>query len=531
MAMELDNHSTTGSIESDGEFPVILSDSDQLIPLKATLDESDIALLLTPLIVPPDAHNNKGETSDPFEPLGRALAKGFPAVRHVPYTKQGGITSTHAEFLNKAGFVVFVAIGLAAPVEPSHLELAGHAYDLLGDYCPFIVLVCDDESETETWVEAGFPTVISVPGISKPDLEAAAALLLDGPAEDSSSSAASTSSMGMGMDSMGLGMNLGTSTGMDTSIEAAGNNNEIVSSSSWSVELWDSERDLQDMFDLWSLTVENTPHSVLPQWHFEKLARHNGLSFNLVVRDPAHHPGLLIGFCLTWVSYCNTTSADTVASIATLIVREGFRGRGIGRALHDESMARSQRRPDLAALNFGSIHPRLYRGIPADAPESSPNMKWLSHRGWNVSGTSPGTGNVITDWILRFQDQPCAELATAGLTFRPCLLTSEQWETVSEMVDQYADKYGYQGYSEAYSRTMDSADIGDVILGFEGENLVASALVYEPKSESSFVAQELTWARHVGPNMAGMTYIVIRGKHTTLTISHDNKNLIFFLSL
>lgn len=43
-------------------------------------------ILLTPVVDP----NSEGaaDTSDPFEPLGRSLARRHARVRHVPYTQR-----------------------------------------------------------------------------------------------------------------------------------------------------------------------------------------------------------------------------------------------------------------------------------------------------------------------------------------------------------------------------------------------------------------------------------------------------------
>lgn len=68
---------------------------------------TSMLLLLTPTvysIVNPDTSS----TSDPFEPLGRALSRSHSRIRHVPYTVSAGLTSTHMAFLNRASAVVLV---------------------------------------------------------------------------------------------------------------------------------------------------------------------------------------------------------------------------------------------------------------------------------------------------------------------------------------------------------------------------------------------------------------------------------------
>lgn len=64
-------------------------------------------LLLTPTVYSA-ATAKAASTSDPFEPLGRALSHSHSRIRHVPYTISAGLTSTHMAFLNRASAVVLV---------------------------------------------------------------------------------------------------------------------------------------------------------------------------------------------------------------------------------------------------------------------------------------------------------------------------------------------------------------------------------------------------------------------------------------
>lgn len=67
---------------------------------------TSILLLLTPKVY--SAANPEISTSDPFEPLGRALSRSHSRTRHVPYTVSAGLTSTHMAFLNRATIIVLV---------------------------------------------------------------------------------------------------------------------------------------------------------------------------------------------------------------------------------------------------------------------------------------------------------------------------------------------------------------------------------------------------------------------------------------
>ena len=74
-----------------------------------SLEDSLVLLLLSPTVPALDSTNGQ---SDPFEPLGRAIARSQPRIRHVPYTLSTGLTPTHSAFLRRAGAVILV---LACP--------------------------------------------------------------------------------------------------------------------------------------------------------------------------------------------------------------------------------------------------------------------------------------------------------------------------------------------------------------------------------------------------------------------------------
>ncbi|KAL2262622.1 hypothetical protein VTK26DRAFT_657 [Humicola hyalothermophila] len=92
--------------------------SDKFKPpaLSDMLNDGDIVLLLTPAINYPP--------SDPFEPLGKALARYHPPVRHVPYVPRHGITSTHETHVALAVAVIFVISGPLRHGQPSQVTLA-----------------------------------------------------------------------------------------------------------------------------------------------------------------------------------------------------------------------------------------------------------------------------------------------------------------------------------------------------------------------------------------------------------------------
>lgn len=89
------------------------------IPLTA-LAPSSLLLLLTPAVPP----LSPTSTSDPFEPLGRAINALHPTlrIRHVPYTLSAGLTGTHTAFLRRADAVVLVLCNNSSAFVGSLLE-------------------------------------------------------------------------------------------------------------------------------------------------------------------------------------------------------------------------------------------------------------------------------------------------------------------------------------------------------------------------------------------------------------------------
>jgi hypothetical protein len=73
----------------DDRLAVVVRDSTNWLSMLKNLQETDVIILLTPVVVP--ISQDPTDLSDPFEPLGRSLAKRHPRVRHVPYTQRSEI--------------------------------------------------------------------------------------------------------------------------------------------------------------------------------------------------------------------------------------------------------------------------------------------------------------------------------------------------------------------------------------------------------------------------------------------------------
>jgi len=126
----------------------VVRDEKSLLPLSSRVRSTDNILLLTP-VVRPLYHRASDELPiDPFECLGRALARHHPKVRHAPYTVRG-ITSTHVALIKRAAAVIFVAANANRPNTNSQLETAGAVHRLCLNK-PLVTLAACDPYELLT---------------------------------------------------------------------------------------------------------------------------------------------------------------------------------------------------------------------------------------------------------------------------------------------------------------------------------------------------------------------------------------------
>jgi hypothetical protein len=65
---------------------VVVRDTTDWLAHVKSLRETDVIILLTPVVIP--ISQDPTDTSDPFEPLGRSLAKRHARIRQVPYTQR-----------------------------------------------------------------------------------------------------------------------------------------------------------------------------------------------------------------------------------------------------------------------------------------------------------------------------------------------------------------------------------------------------------------------------------------------------------
>ncbi|EGU72810.1 hypothetical protein FOXB_16681, partial [Fusarium oxysporum f. sp. conglutinans Fo5176] len=310
------------AIQSQSSPATLLWDHQDLIPLQENLGDGDLVLLLTPAAVPLD--HSIANSSDPFEPLGKALARTHPWIRHVPYTKGCGITGTHVAFIKRARVVIFVLTGFSTEEGLFQLELAEVAREVCEER-PLVLIACCEVSE-EGAREYGFPTIIQCPGYFATDLQAVAVLL----------------------------------TSERRTIEATPTAGNSPPPPTWSLLEWNYDRDLPETHALWEACLPSKFH--LNRSTLGSLLKRDGYAMHYMVREP--HKGQAIGFCATFTTFMDSSGDRLIGSVAAILVHKGFRGLGVGRFLHDEVVRKLKNIRGVGITQLGSTFPRLLYGLP-----------------------------------------------------------------------------------------------------------------------------------------------------------------------
>ncbi|KAF2970057.1 hypothetical protein GQX73_g3563 [Xylaria multiplex] len=449
----------------------VIRDYQACIPFTRILSEGDIVLLLTPVVTP---HEQNG--SDPFEPFGRALAARHPWIRHVPYTARNGITNTHVAFIKRAKAVVFVISSPPNSGQSSQVEIADVS-QRVEDEKPHIVVVCGNAHDFGL-TEASFPTIIQS-GPSPIDLLAAAAVL--------------------------FGECVGAGTGGVKVQEL------IMQPKHWPPEEWDG-RDVTPVHDLWNHCLPDQFH--LQKFPLQNLLQRDGYAMHFVVRLPETRE--IIGFCATYTTFVDKAGERLIGSLAMIIVKSPYRGRGVGRSLHHHAVDRLKRIRGVDRLRLGSTYPRLLSGIPAH----STSEEWFQRRGWPMDKLGPGRGQYICDWLLKIEDWPNGGFSTAppGMVFRQA--TFDDFQSVSDFIEKETARKDYTGWYDQYMNLIHDGREHDIILGLDRSRIVAAALVYTTQ-DGSPLALDLPWARTIGPDVGGVTCICIADENGALTSSKD----------
>ncbi|KAI3551128.1 acetyltransferase [Colletotrichum abscissum] len=473
--MQIDHHVTSKkSPKSTQTTPtMLLWDRQDCIPLRRILSEDDIIVLLTPVVVP---HNRFADNDkDPFEPLGRAIASRHSLVRHVPYTKRGGITNVHYEFIKRAKAIVFVISGAHVDDDVSQIDLADAARTM-ADERPQIIVACCNLQIQNLHVDH-FATLVQITGYSPSELEAAASIIFDDV--------------------------------RPPTISSVPVQNLIIAPRTWDVEVCGI--DMGPIHQLWTECLPPKFH--LPQYQLVLLLQRDGFSRHYVVREPENKQ--IVGFCATFTTYPDGGQENLLGSVAVLIVKNSYRGRGVGLTLHNYALKQLQRTRGVNRLQLGSAFPRLLYGVPSDFF----SRDWFSRRGWNMDGFQPGQGQEVSDWLLKFEDMPAKSFSSAGLTFRRCDMM--EYHQVLAIVSRDVARKDNMGWYDQYCNLDGTPHIEDVVLGLEGDTIVAVALTYIPNSGSP-AGNDLPWAKAIGADAGGVTCICIIDDHPEMVNSRDS---------
>jgi GNAT superfamily N-acetyltransferase len=446
---------------------VVVRDTSDSLPILRHLAESEIITLITPVAVPISA---AATSCDPFEVLGRSIATQHALVRHVPYTRQNGITGTHVAFINRAKVVVFVISGPAGDGEPSQTMFADMAR-IVAETKKYVVVACSAAVSRELAQDPNFTTIVQASGYGTPALQAVTSVLLGVPAP------------------------------RRLPPPAAASENRC----NWGVAGWHQIKDMQPMYDLWCKALPKKYH--VNRFIFGNLLKRDGWAKHLVVRDPATNN--LIGYAATYTTYATSEPENLVGSLAMVIVHPDFRCRGIGMMLHDRALSQLKRIRGVRRLQLGSTYPRLLLG----PPHGLESTQWFRNRGWALDFDAPGQGLAVSDWLLRFERMPPTATPAAplaGLEFRTCAFA--EFDSVVSMVKGITEKHDYMmGWYDQYAKLAGTPHIMDIVLGLKGDVPVAAAITYECNSGSP-VGQDMPWPGTIGGAVGGVTCLCILGE-------------------
>lgn len=446
---------------------MLIQDRHSYVPLANSLQHGHLLVLLTPVVAPIDPDDGR----DPFEPLGKTLARYHPWVRHVPYTVEGGITGTHVAFIKRAQVIVFVISGPPCAGQSSQVDLSEMVQEI-GEHRPHVVVACCHVQDLHPAI-LSFPTIVQLHGYSSRELEYGAELLFLGP----------------------LSQNIPPPKLLAEP--------EASASHPWVVTEWSQANDGPAVHHLWCQCMP--PRFKLNLASLLGILHRDGYAKHYVVRKPVSNE--ILGFCATYTTYMNSQSENLVGSVAAIFVAPSYRRQGIGTLLHEEALRGLKKTRGVTRLQLGSTFPRLLYGLPLDHPSED----WFKKHDWTINNTIPGTGQAINDWLLSFDDWPKEWSAPSGLTFRQCGFAD--FNQVLDTVGRESERQGYMGYYDQYAKLAESISMNDIILGFAGETIVATAITYITHSDNPS-AEDIPWVESISSDTGGMTCICITSKHS-----------------
>ncbi|KAK6606816.1 glycoside hydrolase family 3 [Botrytis cinerea] len=397
----------------------ILRDSADFLSKIRSLHESDVLVLLTPIVVP--ISQDITDTSDPFECLGRALARRHAKVRHIPYTRRNGITSTHLGFIKRSHVIILCFVD--HPEHQNQFEIAEVLF-AVSDHKP-----CDQVNKQDS---IPFPTVILTSGYTPEDMEAAAAVIF-GEREPSPNIGITSSTSGM--------------------MEAA-------RPKLWAVDQWNESRDVPSVLKLWSDNFD--VRFSIDVEAFVSLLHRPGYAKHYVVRDP--RTSEVLGFCATYLSYVDQEGERLIASLAIIVVEKTYRRQGIGLSLHNHAIGQF----------------RGTRGVI----QLTANDEWFRRRGWTLNKELRGQGQRVYDLILDFTKWKYQQNQQQE-RFQYRQSVQDDMVEVLHLVEESSIKQGNMGWFDQYFALMNGPNVKDIIICLEGDQIIATALTYTPFCGSS----------------------------------------------
>ncbi|KAL7269088.1 hypothetical protein RUND412_008262 [Rhizina undulata] len=437
----------------------VVRDEKTFIPLRVGATEN--VLLLTPVVRPLHQRAPEEPSIDPFESLGRALARRHPKVRHAPYTVNG-ITSIHVALIKRAAAVIFVTANASQQKSGSQIQTAGAVYRLCLNKPLIALAVCDPY---DLLIDRTFGTYICTYEYSATALETAAAVIFG-----------ERHAPGV------LPVNIpGT--------------NALRQQRSWFVEVWEKRRDLYASADLWRDCLGR-------KWPLDAstlstLLDRPGYSKHFVVRHPTTNE--LLGLCATYTIMAGPS--NIIGSLALLIVHPTHRNQGIGLSLHDVAVRHLSKQPGISSLQLGSIFPRLFPGLPHDLPND--DVSWFAHRGWKLGD------KYIYDLFMQIDTwtmpgNVIGPLQDKGITFAAC--SAEQFDALIEFEENHFAIF--PGWVDKYQALKATDDVADAIIAYTSQGIVGAVLIFSPVGNNQY-AKDLPWPKMIGDRVGGMACVGI----------------------
>lgn len=381
-----------------------------------------------------------------------------------------GITSQHLSFISNSNFIVLCYV--TEPGEEIPLNIADITFAVI-EHRPCIIIVCCNPVDSKQYIP--FPTVVQTNGYSAEALQATAELL--------------------------LGQNTQPMPASSTTLTQR---QPVV----WKVDGYNESRDIAEVHDLWKTCISS--RLLVDQHTLGQLLDRSGYAKHYIVRDTQN--GRILGFCATYFNYVDRAGEDLVASIACVITHPAHRRQGIGLSLHTYAIAQLRKIRGVIRLQLGSAYPRLLHG-PLFELSAEEHMAWIRRRGWLISDL------LARDLLLECNDWPSSSaLPQAGdAVFRAC--RPHEMIEVIDLVDKTALRLGKTGWYDQYMTVMDTSYVKDVIIGVEGETIMATALTFTPGCGSQ-ISQNIPWPAQIGSDVGAIACICVSGKSNGRFLSH-----------